>query len=246
MSSPRRSRPPSDWSGEVSAGYALGGFLFAVFAGFTLLVAGPWIGIDAYFNTRTPPQLLLPVLHVLDHVGQRGLCIPIDLAVIIGIWRRTHRLRPFWVFIFGGLALNFVVGVLKLWLARGQPGSMNPDFFVGGMAYPSGHSANVIFMYGIIPYLLGRYTRVRPRTLRLLAGIVVGLELTMVVVSLTEKWHWFGDLIGGVLVGGAILVLTAAADHAIPDSIFEHGFWRGVRRVPWLLLRERRDYELMR
>ena len=242
----RRRPPRSDWSGEVSGGYALGLFLLAVFAGFTLLVAGPWIGIDAYFNTRTAPQVVIPVLHVLDHIGQRALCIPIDLTVIYLIWRRNHRTRPLWVFILGTLALNFLVGVLKLWLARGQPGSMNPDFFVGGMAYPSGHSANVIFMYGIIPYLLARYTRVRARTLRLLAGLVVLLEICMVMVSLTEKWHWFGDLIGGVLIGGATLAFTSAADHAIPDSIFEDGFWAGVRRIPALLLRERRDYQLMR
>ena len=36
----------------------------------------------------------------------------------------------------------------------------------------------------------------------------------MVVVSLTLNWHWFADLIAGLLVGGVVLELTVAADAA--------------------------------
>ena len=74
-------RPASDWTSEVSSSYALAGFLFAVFIGFTLLVMGPWIGIDAFFNVRRPPDGWLPVLHVLDRIGQRAVCLPILGAV---------------------------------------------------------------------------------------------------------------------------------------------------------------------
>ena len=54
------------------------------------------------------------------------------------------------------LALNLAVLVLKLALGRGQAGT-DPAFFVGGMAYPSGHTANIVLVYGLVAYLLSRY-----------------------------------------------------------------------------------------
>ena len=67
----------------------------------------------------------------------------------------------------GGAAvfvLNLLVLVLKVGLGRGQPGFADPSFFVGGMAYPSGHTANIVLVYGLAVYLLGRYLRVSRRT----------------------------------------------------------------------------------
>ena len=45
----------------------------------------------------------------------------------------------------------------------------------------------------------------------------------MVVVSLSLNWHWFADLIAGLIVGGAVLELTVAADAAMPKSAFDEG-----------------------
>ena len=62
------------------------------------------------------------------------------------------------------LRLNLLVLILKVGLGRGQPGLADPSFFVGGMAYPSGHTANIVLVYGLAVYLLGRYLRVSRRT----------------------------------------------------------------------------------
>ena len=49
------------------------------------------------------------------------------------------------------------------------------------------------------------------------------LSVTMVVTSLTLNWHWFADLIAGLLVGGVVLQLTAAVDTAVPQNVLDGG-----------------------
>lgn len=230
-------KPRSDWTSDVSSAYALAGFLFVVFVGFTLLVMGPWIGIDAFFNVRTPPRAWVPVLHVLDRVGQRAICLPLLAMVLVYIWRTTGRFRPFIVAGVAVFMLNAIVAVLKFGLGRGEPGTGNPDFFVGGMAFPSGHTSNIVLVYGLVPYLLGTYAQVSPRTVKILSGIVVFLSIWMVTVSVTLTWHWFADLWAGLLIGGMTLALTSGVDHAIPRDVFAHGLVHGLRQIPSLIVR---------
>ena len=77
------------------------------------------------------------------------------------------------------------------------------------MAYPSGHTANILLVYGLVPYLLGTYARVSgahgARAGPAGRGAVVGL---MVTVSVTLTWHWLADLWAGLLIGGMVLALT--------------------------------------
>ncbi len=59
------------------------------------------------------------------------------------------------------------------------------------------------------------------------------LSGTMVVTSLTLNWHWFADLIAGLIIGGVVLQLTAAIDTAVPDTVLSGGprqLLRSVRR----------------
>jgi len=59
------------------------------------------------------------------------------------------------------------------------------------------------------------------------------LSINMVLTSLTLDWHWFADLIAGLLVGGTVLQLTATIDAALPASALHDGpleLLRAVRR----------------
>src|SRR3954449_2536709 len=202
----RRATEPHDgWTSEISSGLALAGFLFLVFVGFTLLAMGPLISLDAYFKLDPPPQSWLPFLHVLDRIGQRAVCLPILAVVTVVCCRYRSSWRPAWVVAASVFSLNLLVLILKVLLGRGQPESADPSFFVGGMAYPSGHTANIVLVYGLVVYLLGRYRGLRHGTLLALWAMVSLLSVTMVVTSLTLNWHWFSDLIAGLLVGGVVL-----------------------------------------
>ena len=215
------SRPDSvddGWTDEVSSGYALAGFLGLVFVVFTVLAMGPLASLDAYFTLEPPPRGWLGLLYVMYRVGHRAVCLPILGVVAFVACRRRHSWRPAVVAGLAVFALNLVVLLLKLGLGRTNPHTADPSFFNGGMAYPSGHSANIVLVYGLIAYLLGRYVGVGRRARAVLWTAVGVLAATMVVTSLTLDWHWFGDLIAGLLVGGIVLQLTVAVDHAVSPA----------------------------
>lgn len=222
-----------DWDSEVASGFALAGFLGIVFVFFTLLAMGPLVRIDAYFNLAPPPSGWVPVLHVLDRIGQRAICLPLLAIVIWHCRRRGASWRPALVAAASVFLLNLLVLVLKVGLGRGQPVEADPSFFVGGMAYPSGHTANIVLVYGLMVYLLRRYGgSTRRATYWRVAG-VVALSLVMVVTSLTLNWHWFADLVAGLLVGGAMLELTITLDRHL--RAFDSELWvvehtRGLQR----------------
>jgi len=220
-----------DWTSHISSGLALAGFLFLVFVGFTLLAMGPLISLDAYFNLDPPPASWLPFLHVLDRVGQRAICLPILAVVTFLCCRHRQSWRPAWVAACSVFMLNLIVLILKVLLGRGQPGAADPSFFIGGAAYPSGHTANIVLVYGLCVFLLSRYHSVPRKVLRLLWGAVVVLSVLMVVTSLTLDWHWFADLIAGLLIGSIVLQLTETVDAVVPDTAFEQVPRAALRRL---------------
>jgi membrane-associated phospholipid phosphatase len=227
----RRSRRGTDaddgWTSEISSGLALAGFLALVFVGFTLLAMGPLMKFDAYFNLDPPPEAWLPFLRLLDRVGQRAVCLPILALVAYLACRRQESWRPGVVAAASVFSLNLVVLILKVGLGRSEPGTADPSFFAGGMAYPSGHSANIVLVYGLVAYLLSRYHGIGRHTQVLLWGTVAVLSVTMVVTSLTLNWHWFADLVAGLVVGGIVLQLTVTIDRAVPAAWMHRG-WRAV------------------
>jgi len=222
---PRREASGADdgWTSEVSSDLALAGFLFLVFVGFTLLAMGPLVSIDAYFDLRRPPPAWVPVLHVMDRIGQRAACLPVLTLAVLACCHRVRTWRPAWLAVGAVLAVNLVVGILKLSLGRGQPEAANPSFFVGGMAYPSGHTANIVLVYGLAAYLLGHYRQVGRALRGVMAGLVVVLSATMVLTSLTLTWHWFADLVAGLLIGATVLELAIAADAGLSVPALDRG-----------------------
>jgi membrane-associated phospholipid phosphatase len=234
----RRGRTAVDdgWTSEVSSGLALAGFLFLVFVAFTLLAMGPLISLDTYFNLEVPPPAWVPVLHILDRIGQRAICLPVLGVVTFLVCRRGQSWRPAVMVAISVFTLNLVVLILKVCLGRAEPETADPAFFSGGMAYPSGHTANIVLVYGLTVFLLSRYHVVGRRVLALLWGIVAMLSVTMVATSLTLNWHWFADLLAGLLIGAVVLQLTVAVDAAVPESAFANG-WRTDLRSLWLTVR---------
>jgi membrane-associated phospholipid phosphatase len=222
--------PHDGWTSELSSALALAGFLGLVFIGFTLLAMEPLMAVDAYFNLDPPPPAWVPVLHLLDRVGQRAICLPILGLVVWACCRRQESWRPAVIAAGSVFVLNLVVLVLKLGLGRGQPAPADPAFFIGGMAYPSGHTANIVLVYGLVVYLLARYYGLSRAEHAFLWSAVAALSVLMVVVSLSLNWHWFADLIAGLIVGGAVLELTVAADAALPRTAFDGGLRASLSR----------------
>jgi membrane-associated phospholipid phosphatase len=201
------------WSGLLGVAGLLLAFLVL-----TVLIPGPLRPIDLALNHERGQDFLMirPYLEVLDLIGQRGLCVPILVAVAARAAYLAKTWRPLIVTGASVLAVNTVVAAFKFGLERGSPIQNEPDFLTGGVMYPSGHAANVVLVYGLAAYLWCRYTDASRKTNRWLVVVVVALTVIMVATSLSLRWHWFTDLIGGVLVGAAALRATVVVDRAIP------------------------------
>jgi len=194
----------------VSAGLLL---LFGVL---TALVAGPLRPVDVALNGERDLSGWRPVLQMVDRVGQRAVCLPILAAVALLASRRAGTFRPLLVAGLGVVAANLLVAVFKFGLERGAPLQGEPGFLEGGVMYPSGHTTNVVLVYGLAAYLWCRYAGASRRTRNLLVVTVAVLSVVMVMTSLTLRWHWFTDLVAGILVGAAVLRATIGVDRAVP------------------------------
>ena len=191
--------------------------LLVAFVVYTLLVVnwGPFIRLDLYLNRNYHVHPLWPVLHVLDRIGQRAVCVPILAVVAAGMswWQRSWR--PVLLAVIAVFAVNLVVLIVKLALSRGAPLS-GQSFFADGDLYPSGHTANIMVVYGLCYHLVTYYGNVSTRIRRCLIGLLCVLSVSMFTTSLLLRWHWFSDLIGGFLLGGAVLALLVGVDSAVP------------------------------
>lgn len=90
--------------------------------------------------------------------------------------------------------------------------------FTDGMAYPSGHTANALVTWGLLAYIIFRYTHRDPFEGLRLYWVVGVMTVAVCFASLVRNTHWFTDLLGGMFLGGAILVLVVAIDRFIPSE----------------------------
>ncbi|MFM6940917.1 MAG: phosphatase PAP2 family protein [Candidatus Planktophila sp.] len=197
-----------------------------LFAGFLVVTQqvvtyGPIIQIDRLFSRADHPHfkgISAFIIRRLDDLGLRSISGIALLIVAIYISRRFKTWRPINLGILSFLSLNIVVGGFKYALGRTKPRIGLDVLHAGGMSYPSGHASNAIFIWGVIAYLIYRYAHVDRYRGRLASAGVATLALTVCSVSLIRNTHWFSDLFGGLLLGGALLVLIIAIDRYFPSD----------------------------
>ncbi len=158
------------------------------------------------------------LLRKVDNLGLRGLTATILILSALYISRQFKSWRPVNLAVLSLLSLNLVVGVAKLAIGRTKP-KLNVDLIhAGGLSYPSGHASNALLSWGMLAYLIYRYTRHESYHGRLLSGIVALITLSVCTVSLFRSTHWLSDLLGGLFIGGALLVLIIAIDRYFPSE----------------------------
>lgn len=197
-----------------------------LFAGFLLVTQqvvtyGPIIQVDRFFNKAPHPHfkgISAFLIRRLDDLGLRSISGIALLIVAIYISQRFRTWRPINLGLLSFISLNVVVGGFKFTLGRTKPRIGLDVLHAGGMSYPSGHASNAIFIWGVIAYLIYRYAHVDRYRGRLASAGVATLALTVCSVSLIRNTHWFSDLFGGLLLGGALLVLIIAIDRYFPSD----------------------------
>lgn len=197
-----------------------------LFLGFLLVTQqvisnGPLIHLDAkIFNAQRPHLTKLEKLILLriDNLGLRGVTATILLITAFLIARRFKSWRPLNLSILAVLTLNLVVGLAKIGVGRTKP-KLNVDLvYAGGLSYPSGHASNAILTWGVLAYILYRYSH--PDAWHPLAmGVAAGaFTFGVCIVSAFRNTHWLSDLLGGLFIGGALLVLVIAVDRFVPSK----------------------------
>lgn len=202
----------------IAAGFLMIGFLLVTQQ---VINNGPLIQLDAtIFNAHRPhlTKFQRLILLRIDNLGLRGVTSTILFVTAFFIARRFKSWRPLNLSILAVLALNLVVGIAKLLVGRTKP-KLNVDLvYAGGLSYPSGHASNAILTWGVLAYILYRYSH--PTSWHPLAmGIAAGaFTLGVCVVSAFRNTHWLSDLLGGICIGGALLVMVIAVDRFVPSE----------------------------
>jgi len=158
------------------------------------------------------------VFKKIDNLGLRGLTATVLIIVALIIAWKFRTWRPLNLAVLSLLALNLVVGLAKLGIGRTKP-RLNIDLIqAGGLSYPSGHASNALLTWGMLAYLIYRYTHREVFHGRSLAIAVGAITMAVCAVSLFRNTHWFSDLLGGLFIGGALLVLIIAVDRFVPSN----------------------------
>jgi len=186
-----------------------------------VMVNGPLIDLDArianaHRHNFTP--WIDSVFRRVDNLGLRGLTATILVLSALYISMKFKTWRPMNLAVLSLLALNLVVGIAKLGIGRTKP-RLNIDLiYAGGLSYPSGHASNALLTWGILAYLIYRYAHVDRYQGRLASAGVGLVSFSVCIVSLFRNTHWLSDLLGGLFIGGALLVLVIAVDRFVPSA----------------------------
>ena len=186
-----------------------------------VITNGPLIALDARIANAKRIDFALWIDFVLmriDNLGLRGLTATALLIAAIYIARRFKTWRPLNLAILSLIALNLTVGLAKLLIGRTKP-QLNVDLiYAGGLSYPSGHASNAILTWGVLAYLIYRYAHVNRYRGRLASAGVALISLSVCVVSLMRNTHWLSDLVGGLFIGAALLVMVIAIDRFVTSN----------------------------
>ena len=177
---------------------------------------------DQYVADLKRPKLVgfsnFAILRI-DDLGLRWFTATILLITATLVSRRFKSWRPLNLSLISLLFLNVFVGAAKIGFGRCKA---REDFdvcmFTNGMAYPSGHISNALVTWGLFAYIIFRYTHRAPFEGFKLYWLVAVVTVAVGFASLLRNTHWFTDLLGGMFIGGAILVLVVAIDRFIPSK----------------------------
>lgn len=188
------------------------------------VLANSWIRrVDEWIYDRSILQITpgkTPTLVMLiDDLGLRSVTAIFLLSTAILISRRFKSWRPINLSLLSLVLLNLTVGASKLLFGRTKPHSGIDLFFTdSGLSYPSGHAANAILTWGMMAYLIFRYSHKAPFEGMRLTWFVSTVTTGVCLASLYRNTHWFSDLLGGLFIGATLLVLIIAVDRSITSD----------------------------
>jgi membrane-associated phospholipid phosphatase len=147
-------------------------------------------------------------MKVLSFIGSSPVWIVLLGAVFL--WLLSRRLKRLAVFValtaIGSSVLN---GLIKTAVGRARPALPDPVSTAIGKSFPSGHTQSAVVGYGI---LLLVFLPAIPVGRRVLVGAFAALMVLLIGFSrIALGVHYLSDVIGGVIIGFAWLLMMTAA-----------------------------------
>jgi membrane-associated phospholipid phosphatase len=188
------------------------------------VLANSWIRrLDEWIYDRSfllvSPNETPTLVILIDDLGLRWVTSAILLVTAILISKRFNSWRPVNLSLLALFLLNLIVGASKLLFGRTKPSTGYDLFFTdSGLSYPSGHAANAVLTWGMLAYLIFRYSHKEPFEGMRLTWFVSIVTIGVCLASLYRNTHWFSDLLGGLFIGSALLVAIIAIDRSITSD----------------------------
>jgi len=151
--------------------------------------------------------LWVRIMEAVSNVGSPTVMRSLVALLAIVLWiRRAHRLAIWAALTIAGGALIDVV--LKAAVDRARPHFTDPVAVAGGGSFPSGHAFTATLGAGVL--LLWVLPLLSPRG-RIVAWIVAAaVPLAVGLSRIALGVHWVSDVVGGWLLGAALLAVTSA------------------------------------
>ncbi|MGC5017538.1 phosphatase PAP2 family protein [Micromonospora sp. DT47] len=132
------------------------------------------------------------------------------LVVVVWLWRRQARRPALWV--VTTMAVGGALGpLLKLLVGRNRPDLLDPVARAAGFSFPSGHTLNATLAAGVLLLVFLPFTRGRPVARVALWSAAVLIAVVTGLSRIALGVHWTSDVLGGWLLGTAVVAATTAA-----------------------------------
>ncbi|MFE9722889.1 phosphatase PAP2 family protein [Streptomyces sp. NPDC005794] len=204
---PPRTRAPLLIAGLACASLSLV-LLVLVAVRWSPLIALDTTVAEALHRRAVAEPGLVQVSRVLtDWVWDPWTMRALTAVVVITLWWRGARLLAGWVAATSLLGTLLQQG-LKAAVGRERPQWPDPVDSANYAAFPSGHAMSAAVACGLLMWLLrlhGAQSPVWWGSLMLALVSVAGVALTRLYLGV----HWMTDVLGGVLLGAALVAFSA-------------------------------------
>lgn len=167
----------------------------------------PWAVGDATIRTA------LRVIEIL--FATTGMTV-LTVVLAVAMWVRGHRRAAFFT-VGVMLSTSIATTLIKLAVGRARPEWQLTEAVLSSKSFPSGHASSVAAYGGILMVLvlmLVRRSHVRRQLYAAISLLVVIVCLDRVLLGR----HFPSDVIGGVLLGAAMVLLGLAVYSPLPRS----------------------------
>lgn len=130
-------------------------------------------------------------------------------VAVIALWWRGARLLALWVAATSLIASLFQQGV-KAAVDRERPQWPDPVDTANYAAFPSGHVMTTVVSCGLLMWLLRLYGA-SPAVWGAAAAVAVVSAIGVAATRVFLGVHWLTDVVGGALMGVAVVAFSAAA-----------------------------------